>query len=56
MGSMQGRMMEGGRMGTQRGSMMMSGMQNPFGRSLMMAFLLPDMHSELGLSRRKPLI
>jgi hypothetical protein len=30
--------------------MMMAGLQNPVGRSMMMAFLLPEMKSELGLS------
>ena len=48
--TMQGRMgMNYGSMGGMRG-MMMSGLQNPVGRSTMMAFMLPEMKSELGLS------
>jgi Spy/CpxP family protein refolding chaperone len=57
MGMMQGRMgARQGQMGMNNGGMvgirglMMAGMQHPFGHSAMMAFLLPEMQSELGLS------
>ena len=55
MGMMQGGMMQGhmgmnnSGMGGMRG-MMMAGLEKPMGRSATMAFLLPEMNSELGFS------
>lgn len=50
MGAMRGQMGTNyGGMGAMRGTMM-AGMRDPFGRSTMMAFLLPEMKPELDLS------